>query len=260
MKLNSLLTASMLALGMVSPLAMGADAPQNMSDSQKKEFEKVIHEYLVKNPEILLEASQALQQKQQQAMQEQAQVAIKENSKQLFADKLTTLGNPKGDVTLVEFFDYQCIHCKKMSPLLINLMKEKPNLHVIYKELPIFGKNSETATKVAFAAALQGKYKAFNEALLTQNQRLTDQVTMDTAKSIGLNMDRLKKDMDSKEVTEALEANRTLAEKLHLMGTPAFIIASTPKGEFKEGSTPTFIPGAVNEESLKELIDKAAKS
>ena len=162
MKLNSLLTASMLTLGMISPLAIGADSPGNVSEPQKKEFEKIIHEYLVKNPEVLLEASQALQQKQQQAMQQQAQVAIKDNSKQLFTDSLTTMGNPKGDVTLVEFFDYQCVHCKKMSPLLNTLMKDKPNLRVIYKEFPIFGKNSEMAAKVALAAAMQGKYKEFN--------------------------------------------------------------------------------------------------
>lgn len=257
MKFTTLLTAGTLVTAMVSPLAMAA-ATDTMSDTQKKEIEKIVHDYLVNNPEVLLEASQALQQKQQQAMQQQAQSAIQENASQLFNDSLTIAGNPKGSVTLVEFFDYQCIHCKKMAPVINELIKKDSNLRVVYKEFPIFGKSSETASRVALAAAMQGKYQAMHEALIKQDKRLNDQLVMDTAKSIGLNMTKLKTDMDSKTVNDALEANRQLAEKLHLMGTPAFIVAATPAGQLKEGSTPAFIPGAASEESLQELIKKAA--
>lgn len=125
MKFTSLLTAGALASTLVSPAIMAADtASASLSDAQKKEIEKVIHDYLINNPEVLLEASQALQQKQQQNMQQQAQAAIQENAEQVFQGKLTTVGNPKGNVTLVEFFDYQCIHCKKWHlPLKIWLKK-----------------------------------------------------------------------------------------------------------------------------------------
>ena len=259
MKFINLLTAGALATSLVSPAIMADDTTATpMSDTQKKEIEKIVHDYLVSNPEVLLEASQALQQKQQQNMQQQAQSAIQENADQLFQGKLTTIGNPKGSVTLVEFFDYQCIHCKKMSPTIDNLVKKDSGLKVIYKEFPIFGKSSEMASRAALAAGMQGKYQAMHDALIKIEKRLDNKIVMDTAKSLGLNVDQLKKDMDSKEVTDILEANRALAEKLHLMGTPAFIIASTPNGQFKSSSEPSFIPGAASEESLQELIKKAA--
>lgn len=259
MKLTKLVIAGALATTLISPLTMAADASTPpMTDAQKKEIEKVIHDYLVANPEVLVEASQALQQKQQQNMQQQAQSAILENADQLFQGKYTTVGNPKGSVTLVEFFDYQCIHCKKMSPTIESLVKKDSGLKVVYKEFPIFGKSSEFASRAALAAGMQGKYQAMHTALIQTDKRLDDKIVMDIAKTVGLNLDKLKKDMESKEVTEILDANRQLAEKLHLMGTPAFIIAATPDGQFKKGSEPSFIPGAASEDSLRELIKKAA--
>lgn len=214
---------------------------------------------MVNNPEVLLEASQALQQKQQQNAQQQAQTAILANVNQLFTDKLAQLGNPNGDITLVEFFDYQCVHCKKMAPVISALIKNNNNLRVVYKEFPIFGKSSESASRAALAAALQGKYQAMHELLINQDKPLNDQSIKDAAQKInGLNLTKFKKDMDSNEVSAALDANRQLAEKLHLMGTPAFIVAATPAGQFKEGSQPAFIPGAASEEALQELIKKAS--
>jgi len=260
-KFTNLLAAGALATSLVSPALMAADATATtpaMSDAQKKDIEKVIHDYLVSNPEVLLEASQALQQKQNQNMQQQAQSAIQENAAQLFQGKLTTTGNPKGAVTVVEFFDYQCIHCKKMSPTMDNLVKKDSDLRVIYKEFPIFGKSSEMASRVALAAGLQGKYKAMHEALFKIEKRLDNKNVMEAAKGLGLDMTKLKADMDSKEVTAILDDNRQLAEKLHLMGTPAFIVASTPDGKLKAGTEASFIPGAASEESLQELIKKAA--
>jgi protein-disulfide isomerase len=257
-KLTNLLTVGVLAASLVSPAMADDNTAPSMSEAQKKEVEKVVHDYLVANPEVLLEASQALQQKQQQNMQQQAQSAIKENPDQLFQGKMTVAGNPKGSVTIVEFFDYQCIHCKKMSPVINSLIKKDSELRVVYKEFPIFGKSSELASKAALAAGMQNKYQAMHDALINVDKRLNDKIIMDAAKSIGLDMKKFKTDMDSKDVTEVLEANRALAEKLHLMGTPAFIVASTPDGQFKVGSEPSFVPGAASEESLQELIKKAA--
>ncbi|KTD48645.1 27 kDa outer membrane protein [Legionella rubrilucens] len=258
MKLKSLMTAGALLAAVASPVVMAAD--NTMSDDQKKAIEKVVHDYLVNNPEVLLEASKALQEKQQASMQQQAQAAILENASQLFSDKMTVLGNPKGNVTLVEFFDYQCIHCKKMAPIVADLIKKDSNLRVVFKEFPIFGSSSDMASRAALAAALQGKYQPMHEALLKQEGRLNEKIIMDTAKSVGLNMTKFKADMDSQAVKDALSANRELAEKLRLMGTPAFIIASTPAGQFKTGTTPAFIPGAASEQALKDLIKKASSS
>lgn len=251
MNKKRIFTIGMLAF--VSSISMAAGA---LSPEEKKQVEQVVHDYLIHNPEVLIEASQALQQKQQQTMQEEAKISILQHANELFNEKLAVAGNPKGDVTLVEFFDYQCIHCKKMKPVIGELIKKDKKLRVIYKEFPIFGKSSELASKAALAAAMQNKYVAMHEALLALDKKLDEKLILDTAKSIGLNMTKLKKDMDSTQVKDALAANRQLAEQLHLMGTPAFIIAPTPTGKLKKDSDPAFIPGAASEEALQDLIQK----
>ena len=256
MKITSLLTLSALAVSMASPVAMAAD---DLSAVQQKQVEKIVHDYLVTNPEVLMEASQALQKKQQQNAQEQAKTAIADNAKALFNQTLGVIGNLKGNVTLVEFFDYQCIHCKKMSTVINDLVKKDSNLRVIYKEFPIFGDSSEWASKAALAAGMQGKYQAMHEALLKIEKHLDKKLVLATAKSVGLDMAKLQKDMNGKVVSDILNENRQLAEKMHLMGTPAFIVASTPSGQFNEKTEPSFIPGAASMDTLQELISKASK-
>lgn len=257
MKLTSLLTVGALMTAVVSPMVMADNVTVPASD-QKKAIEQIVHDYLVNNPEVLLEASQALQQKQQQNMQKEAKSAILQNANALLGETLAVAGNPKGNVTLVEFFDYQCIHCKKMKPVISELIKKDANLRVVYKEFPIFGKSSETASKVALAAAMQGKYMQLQEALLKIEKHLDDDAVMQAAKDAGLNMTKLKTDMDSKAVTDVLAANRQLAEKMHLMGTPAFVVLSTPGGVFNADSEPAFVPGATTADALQAMIDKAA--
>jgi protein-disulfide isomerase len=257
-KIIGILTASALAVATLSSQSMAAQET-SMPLAQQKQMEQVIHDYLVNNPEVLVEASQVLQKRQQDTAQSQAQSSIMEHADELFTGKLTVAGNPKGDVTLVEFFDYQCIHCKKMKPVLSDLLAKNKNLRVIYKEFPIFGKSSELASKATIAAAMQGKYAPMQEALLSKEKPLDEKTVMEVAQSIGLKMDQLKKDMDSKGVQDELAANRKLAEQIHLMGTPAFIVASTPMGKFDAKSTPSFIPGGATEASLQAMIDKAAK-
>lgn len=256
MKFTSLLTATALAATIASPSIMAADS--TLSDAQKTEIQTLVHDYLLNNPEVLLEVSQALQKKQQLTQQKQAQSAITDNASELFNDKMTTFGNPKGGVTLVEFFDYQCIHCKKMAPVIAELVKGDSNLRVIYKEFPIFGESSDMASRAALAAAMQNKYLQMHEALLGQEKHVDQKIIDETAKKIGLNMNKFKADMTGKEVTDALAANRKLAEQLHLMGTPAFIVGSTPGGVFKADSQPGFIPGGTDASTLKDLIKKAA--
>jgi protein-disulfide isomerase len=256
-KIKNILTVGAMATLMASSVSMAADS---MSTDQQKQVEKIVHDYLVTNPEVLIEASQALQQKQQQNVQQQAKSAILENSGQLFSGKLAVTGNPKGNVTMVEFFDYQCIHCKKMAPVVEELVKKDNNLRVIYKEFPIFGDSSELASKVALAAGMQGKYMLMHNALLKLEQRLDDKLVMSTAKSVGLDMAKLEKDINSKEVTDSLKENRQLAEKMHLMGTPAFVIGATPEGKFSNKVEPTFIPGAATVEALQEIVKKSSAS
>ncbi|PJD93750.1 MAG: hypothetical protein CK424_01580 [Legionella sp.] len=256
MKINKILPMSLLAIA----LGMSAaHADTSLSVTQKKELEQVIHDYLVTNPEVLVEASQALQKKQQDVMQAQAKSAIAQYGSALVSGTLTVAGNPNGDVTLVEFFDYQCVHCIKMKSVVNELIKKNPNLRVIFKEFPIFGKESELASRVAIVAGMQGKYMALQSALFKADDRLDEQKIMAIAKSVGLDMNALKKDINSKKVTDTLDESRKLAESIHLMGTPAFVVLSTPKGQFKPGTETSFIPGAASEATLQDLIHKAAK-
>lgn len=255
MKLTNLLTVSALTAAMMSPVVM-ADTSK-VSPEQKKQFETIIHDYLISNPEVLMEASQALQAKQQVAQQSAAKSAIVKNVDQLLTEKLAVAGNPKGNVTVVEFFDYQCGHCKSMRQILTDLISKDSNVRVIYKEFPIFGKTSEIAAKGALAAGMQGKYIPMHDALLKTEKHMDNDVVMDTAKSLGLNLDKFKLDMDSKAVADELAANRVLAEKLHLMGTPAFVVLATPAGVFKAGSETGFVPGGTSAEALQALVAKA---
>lgn len=251
---------ALIAGALFSAGAVQAAAPTVMPAPQKKQVEQVIHDYLVNHPEVLLEASQALQKKQQNEVQHAAKSAIIKNADILFKPDGAFTGNPKGSVTLVEFFDYQCVHCKRMKPILSELSTKNPKLRVIYKELPIFGKRSETASRAALAAAKQGKYEAMQTALLKIEKRLDDALVLSTAESIGLDMAKLKQDMKSQAITDELATNQALAEKLSLMGTPAFILASTPEGRFDAAHEPTFIPGAATLESLQDLVTDAGKS
>ena len=255
MKVTSLLAASALATAIASPMVVAADAVT--SEQQKKEIETVVHDYLVNHPEVLVEASQVLQKRQQESAQQQAKQAIVDNVNPLLTGKWAVAGNPQGNVTLVEFFDYQCIHCKKMAPTVDSLIKKDGQLRVVYKEFPIFGGSSELASQVALAAAMQGKYAQMHNALIQLDKRLDDKLVMATAKSVGLNMAQLQKDMKSKTVMDELAANHELAEKKHLMGTPAFVIVSTPQGQFSNKVEPAFIPGAASEQALQDLIKKA---
>jgi protein-disulfide isomerase len=250
----SLIAGALFCAGVVQA------APDIMAAPQKKQVEQVVHDYLVNHPEVLLEASQALQKKQQNEVQHAAKSAILKNAEQLFQPDGAFTGNPKGNVTIVEFFDYQCVHCKRMKPIIGELSTKNPKLRVIYKELPIFGKRSEIASRAALAAAKQGKYEAMQAALLKIEKRLDDALVMSTAESIGLDIAKLKQDMQSKAITDELASNQALAEKLNLMGTPAFILASTPNGEFNANYEPTFIPGAATLESLQDLVTEAGKS
>ena len=141
-----------------------------------------------------------------------------------------------------------------MAPVISKLIKADSNLRVVYKDFPIFGKGSNYAAKAALAAKMQGKYQALHDALITKKQRLSPSIVLKTADSVGINTTKLKADMKSKEVEDALKTNMKLAESLRLMGTPAFVVAYTPNGKFSHGNKAFFVPGAASEGALQSLI------
>jgi protein-disulfide isomerase len=234
-------------------------AQVSMNNQQVQNIEKVVHDYLLKNPEVLIEASQALQVKQQQEMQKQATSFIEKNAKDLLNENVTVMGSNSPNVTIVEFFDYQCGHCQKMQPVVKELLKNNQNLKVVYREFPIFGKSSITASQAAIAAGMQGKYAEMQQLLFTQ-KKLDDKGIMDLAKQAGLDMKKFEADMQSQKVKDSLNANRQLAENMKLFGTPVFIVMSTPQGQYNSAVHPVLIPGSTSLENLQQMVAQASQA
>lgn len=161
-------------------------------------------------------------------------------------------GNPKGGVTIVEFFDYQCSHCVDMAPVVQSIIRSNWNVRVVFKEFPIRGPMSDFAARAALAANKQGKYYDFNHALMLANQPLTEESIMTIAKDVGLNVEKLKKDMDSASIKNQIRANDKLAESLKITGTPAFFIGKTNAASMNDVK---FILGGMSQSQMQELID-----
>lgn len=195
------------------------------TNSQRQEMESIVKDYLLRNPEILLEMSQSLEQKQKRAEDEQRKDALVSNADQIFRDKSDyVVGNPKGNVTMVEFFDYNCPWCKKSFPEVMALLEADKQLKVVLKEFPILGPDSEYAAKAAIAAGKQGKYLQMHKALYLHEGRVTPDTVDELAVAEGLNMDQLKIDMNGPKTLEIIDRNRSLAQSLAINGTPAFVI------------------------------------
>lgn len=256
LKRTALLTVSLLA---TTTAAIADVATPGFNATQVQNIEKVVHDYLVSHPEVLIEASQALQSKQQKQMQNEANSFIQKNAKELLTENITTSGSKAPNVTIVEFFDYQCGHCKKMQPVMTELVKKNPNVRVVYREFPIFGKSSTLASQAAVAAALQGKYTQMQE-LLFNEKKIDEQSIQAIAKKAGLDMVKFQADMKGKAVSENLSHNRKLAESMKLFGTPVIIVMSTPKGQFNPNIQPVMIPGSTSLENLQQLVMKASEA
>jgi len=226
--------------------APSATAPSagSLSALQRKEVEAIIKEYLLNNPEVLLEAQNALEAKMEKIQGERMAVAIKENAAELFKPPGSPIINAKGDVPVIEFFDYNCGYCKKAFSEVAQLLDKDKNIRLILKEFPILSKGSEEASKIALAAKMQGKYWEFHRAMLESQGQANEATALKLAEKVGLDMPRLKKDMASAEVKKEIEDTRQLATKMGIQGTPHFIVGDR------------IIPGAP--ENLLELLNKHA--
>lgn len=253
----------LLTIGLIFSVTALMAAPFNAA--QQTQIEKIVHNYLLAHPEILVQVSQELQQKQYQQMQAKALRAIKMNSKQLFNPQGTqVLGNPKGRVTLVEFFDYQCVHCSNLHKkgVISGLIKSNPQLRVVTQEFPIFGPASIYAAKAAMAAADQGKYAQMRDAIFNTGKiegALKNSDVDAAAKKIGLNMRKYSASMKkygASRYKRNIDGTYQLAQALGIQGTPSFVIAPTPKIGNSAGKT-TFIPGLVSAQQMQDAINAA---
>ena len=213
------------------------------NDEQRKEIGSIVREYLLNNPEVLREVSQELEKKEAAEDSARQKVALKDNADQIYRSSLDLVaGNPDGKVTMVEFFDYNCGYCKRAMPDVMRMIEEDKDLRLVMKEFPILGPGSQVAAKAAIASKKQGKYWDFHLAMLGHDGHVEADTVMEIAKSVGLDVEKLKADMESEEIGAILEANMSLAQKLGIQGTPAFIIDET------------LIPGAIGFEGLTASV------
>lgn len=212
--------AAVPAASPAAPAAAGS-----FSADQKKEIEKIIKDYLVSNPEVFLEAQTALEAKMEKEQAEKLKTAISQNAKEIYRDpNADVAGNPNGDITVVEFFDYNCGYCKRGLHDVIKLVDTDPKVRVVFKELPILSKGSEEASRVAIAAGKQGKYWDVHRAMLEAKGVMNEANALAIANKLGLDMDKLKKDMASPEVEAEIKKSEALAKKMGVNGTPHFLV------------------------------------
>jgi len=215
----------------------------------KSEFERRVHEYLLQHPEVIGEAINRLETQQREQEAKQGQAALRSHADEVFRDPDAPVsGNSNGDATLVEFFDYNCPYCKLMAPVMTQAEAADPKLRVVYKEFPILGPDSLFAAKAALAAAKQGKYVAFHRALYQVRGHVDKGKVLETAKIVGIDVARLKLDMQTPEINAYIDKNIKLAQALGINGTPGFAVGDK------------VLVGATDLKSLQTAIEASRKS
>ncbi len=198
---------------------------QSLTDQQKQEMGDFIRSYLLEHPEILREMADKLEQKDQQEEQVARTEGLAKQKDIVFHyDGDAVIGNPKGDVTIVEFMDYNCGWCKRSVGEVQALVEKDKNLRIVLKEFPIFGQHSEFAAKAALASIRQGKYWPFHQAMFAHEGQVTDEVVLAIAAEQGLDVEKLTQDMKDQKILDTVSTNYDLAKTLKLNGTPAFIV------------------------------------
>ncbi len=236
-----------LIYGILAVSAFGQARAQSLAftPDQKTAVERMIRDYLRKNPEIIIEAIEALQRKQRSQVEANARSVIAARAEDLFGDPDAPVGgNPDGDVSLVEFFDYRCGFCKRVHPTVRKLLKEDGNIRFVYKEFPILGPRSVYAARAALASRSQGKYREFHNALMEAKGNLTQKKVLRLAVSVGLDKESLVAEMANREAEfgQILERNHRLAADLNITGTPGFVAGDV------------VVRGAVDYETLRSVI------
>ena len=244
---RSLAAAFAAMLAIAAPQASRAD---DLSTGQRSEVERIVRDYLIAHPEVIQEAMTELEKRQSAADTEKHKAAVKQYSEALFTSpRQVVLGNPSGNVTFVEFFDYNCGYCKRAMDDMLTLLKDDPKLKVVLKEFPVLGPGSVEAAQVAVAVRMQDKtgkkYLEFHQKLLGGRGQADKAHALAVAKDIGLDMVRLDKDLASPEVKATLQENFKLAEALGLNGTPSYVIGED------------VVVGAVGLDALKEKVSNS---
>ncbi len=228
------------------PALAQAPADAGLSPRQRQEVVEILRDALKQDPSILRDAIAAMQQAEEENRATAQRSAIATHADALFRDAADPVkGNPKGDVTLVEFFDARCGYCKILHPTMQQLLQTDGNIRVVMKDLPILGPNSIVASRALLAAQRQGKYAELQDALMRLRGEPTEAVLKTEAERVGLNWARLRQDMNDPAIEQRLQANVALAQALSIQGTPALVIGDT------------LVPGAVDLATLQGLVAQA---
>ena len=234
-------------------IALPAAAPaQSFSPDQRHEIENVVKDYLMAHPQLLQDVINELDKQQKDAAADKARTNIKANNATLFnSTHQVVLGNPHGNVTMVEFFDYNCGYCKHALPDMMKLLQTDPNLKFVLKEFPVLGEGSVEAAHVAVAARMQdptgAKYIEFHQKLLGGRGAADKMRALAVAKEVGFDMGRLMKDMDSDEAKNTIAENLKLADTLGIDGTPSYVVGNE------------LVVGAVGYDDLEKKIAASRK-
>jgi protein-disulfide isomerase len=244
------LAAALFAILITVPAAPPARA-QSFTGDQRGEIEKIVKEYLLSHPELLQDVMNELEKRQTAAEAEKHRDAVKEHNATIFtSQRQVTLGNPQGDVTVVEFFDYNCGYCKRAMADMLDLLKNDSKLKFVLKEFPVLGEGSVQAAQVAAAVRMQDKsggkkYLDFHQKLLGGRGQADKTRALAAAKEAGFDVARIEKDMAGDEVKAQLEESFKLAEALGLNGTPSYVVGND------------VVVGAVGLNTLKEKVNSA---
>ena len=231
MRFRTMLTCVAFAGALLSSASSSSIAAESFTEAQKTELGALIRDYLVKNPDIIQEALEELDRRQKTAEADQQKAALAAVGAKLnSADEGVVIGNPKGDVTLIEFFDYNCGYCKKSMIDIMGMIKADPKLRVILRDFPVLGPDSVEASLVALAARNQlsgDKYMDFHQQLLGSKGRVGKDRALDVAKGLGVDIDKLKKDIDAGEARKLVESTMRIADQLKIGGTPTFVVGDS---------------------------------
>ncbi|RMD94875.1 MAG: DsbA family protein [Alphaproteobacteria bacterium] len=229
-------------LGLLGAAVPAARAQEALDAAQVK---KLALEAILENPEIIVQAIDILRAREAEAQTAQAQAALAANREALFADaNAPEIGNPEGDVTIVEFFDYNCPYCRRAAPEVAEVLESDGNIRLVYREWPILSQDSLDAARVALAVREQGRYGAFHDALMSL-PRATGETALNLAQEMGYDMERLKADMERGEIAAHIARSRQLAQALGFTGTPSFVVGNQ------------LVPGFVQADQLREIVATA---
>jgi protein-disulfide isomerase len=249
MSLQRRRTASALFILAVMLLAAPpsfAEPPTLPDPALQQTIDNAIEQYIRSHPEVIEQALQTLEAKRETEEKARQKTAIATRQNDLLHDPSSPVsGNPKGDVTVVEFFDYRCGYCKRVAGAVTQLQKDDARVRVVYKDFPILGEASELAAKAALASRAQGKHQVFHEALLASKAEMTKEEALRIAVEVGLDATRLETEMANPEWQAVIDRNRALAKDLGISGTPGFIVGTELQ------------PGALDLNGLKELVARA---